>query len=216
MRPETHSRAPGSPQARILDAASAVFAEVGFAGARVDDIAARAGVNKAMLYYHVGDKQALYTAVLVRNFDRVADALAHVLEDKGSPRSRLVAVITELTRMVQQHPDHPRMVLREVASGAANLPPEALSRMLEVVDIVAGLLGEGVAVGEFRPTEPVLTHLAIVGMVVFINAISPLRQRAAEMRPEAGLPDSSTDIASFLSDLLLEGIAARGADGEAR
>jgi TetR/AcrR family transcriptional regulator len=210
LRPSSPDREPHSPHERILDAASAVFAEAGFAGARVDDIATRAGVNKAMLYYHIGDKQALYSAVLMRNFDRVADALADVLEAGGSPRSRLVAVITEITRIVQRFPDHPRMVLREVASGASTLPPEALSRMLEVVDIVAGLLGEGVAAGEFRRTEPVLTHLAIVGMVVFINAISPLRERAAELRPEAGFPDSSTDIGAFLSDLLLEGIAAPG------
>ena len=88
--------------------------------------------------------------------------------------------------------------------------------MLEVVDIVAGLLGEGVAAGEFRRTEPVLTHLAIVGMVVFINAISPVRQRASELRTQVVLPDPSTDIAAFLSDLLLDGIAARGADGEVR
>ena len=67
---------------RILDAASAVFAELGFAGARVDDIAERAGVNKAMLYYHVGDKQALYSAVLLRNFDRVRTALDDALDDR--------------------------------------------------------------------------------------------------------------------------------------
>jgi len=213
MRPEIPERQPESPRQRILDAASSVFAEEGFAGARVDDIAARAGVNKAMLYYHVGDKQALYTAVLVRNFDRVAAAIADALEVGGSPRSRLVAVITALTQIVREHPDHPRMVLREVASGAANLPPEALSRMLEVVDVVASLLTEGVASGEFRSTDPVLTHLAIIGTVVFINAISPLRERAAALRPDNELPDPSIDIAAFLSDLLLEGIVARTHDG---
>ncbi len=210
MDPEPAADPPDTPRERILDAASSVFAEVGFAGARVDDIAARAGVNKAMLYYHVGDKQVLYSAVLMRNFDRVADALAQVRDAGGSPRTRLVAVVTELTRIVQQYPDHPRMVLREVASGAATLPPEVLARMLEVVDTVAGLLGEGVAAGEFRRTEPVLTHLAIVGTVVFVNALAPLRQRAAELRPEVGLPGSSADIAAFLSDLLLEGISAPG------
>ncbi|HSN67988.1 MAG TPA: helix-turn-helix domain-containing protein, partial [Thermoanaerobaculia bacterium] len=42
------------PRDQILTAAAAVFAEVGYAGARVDEIAERAGVNKAMLYYHVG------------------------------------------------------------------------------------------------------------------------------------------------------------------
>ena len=41
---------------RILDAAANVFSEVGFAGARVDEIAKRAGINKAMIYYRIGDK----------------------------------------------------------------------------------------------------------------------------------------------------------------
>ena len=60
MEPTT----PPAPRDAILDAASAEFAERGFAGARVDEIAARAGVNKAMLYYRIGDKQTLYNAVL--------------------------------------------------------------------------------------------------------------------------------------------------------
>ena len=59
---------PSQTRERIVGAASAIFADKGFAGARVDEIARRAGVNKAMLYYHVGDKQALYTAVLTHNF----------------------------------------------------------------------------------------------------------------------------------------------------
>ena len=50
---------------RILAAAAEVFASVGFGGARIDDIAERAGINKAMLYYHVGDKERLYATVLI-------------------------------------------------------------------------------------------------------------------------------------------------------
>ncbi|MBW1769410.1 MAG: helix-turn-helix transcriptional regulator [Deltaproteobacteria bacterium] len=42
---------------RIMDAATEIFAESGFAGARVDEIAKRAGVNKAMIYYRIGDKK---------------------------------------------------------------------------------------------------------------------------------------------------------------
>ena len=49
---------------RILKAATKEFSEAGFAGARVDEIANRAGVNKATIYYHIGDKQALYAQVV--------------------------------------------------------------------------------------------------------------------------------------------------------
>jgi len=198
---------PPAPREAILDAASAAFADHGFAGARVDEIAARAGVNKAMLYYRVGDKQTLYTAVLMRNFDRVSAALEEATTTDGSARVRLEGVISALTRMVQQYPDHPRIVLREIASGAVNLPPEVLARMLEVVDVVRGLLAEGADAGEFRDLDPVLAHLTIVGSVVFLNATAPIRGRAAELVPERSLPEPTTDIAAFLSTLLLDGLA---------
>ncbi|HKP24807.1 MAG TPA: helix-turn-helix domain-containing protein, partial [Dongiaceae bacterium] len=49
---------------RIIEAAKQEFAAHGLAGARVDRIAANAGANKRMLYYHVGNKEDLYLAVL--------------------------------------------------------------------------------------------------------------------------------------------------------
>jgi len=192
----------------ILDAASAVFAEQGFAGARVDDIASRAGVNKAMLYYHVGDKTALYTAVLLRNFERVRVVLDEALASGGTARQRLEAVITALTGMVQRHPDHPRMMLREIASGAASLEPEVLAAMLEVLGVVRALIAEGTAAGEFRAIDPVLTHLTLVGAVVFLNATAPIRDRAAALGPGFRLPEPTTDMARFINLMLLDGLAA--------
>lgn len=198
---------------RILDAASAVFAERGFEGARVDDIASRAGVNKAMLYYHVGDKTALYSAVLLRNFGRVRVALDEALASGGTARQRLEAVITAVTRMVQRHPDHPRMILREIASGAASLEPEVLAAMLEVVGVVRGLIAEGTAAGEFRAIDPVLTHLTLVGAVVFLNATMPIRDRAAALGPPFSLPEPTTDIARFINVMLIDGLAAERPSG---
>ncbi|HJS56985.1 MAG TPA: helix-turn-helix domain-containing protein, partial [Vicinamibacteria bacterium] len=52
----------------LLEAATQVFMETGFAGARVDQIARQAQVNKAMIYYHFRSKRGLYQAVLGRLF----------------------------------------------------------------------------------------------------------------------------------------------------
>ena len=204
MQPTTE---PGRRDA-ILDAAAVVFAENGFAGARVDDIAARAGVNKAMLYYHVGDKMALYTSVLLRNFERVRSAVDGALADDGTARDRLEAVIAAITSMVQRHPDHPRIMLREIASGAAHLRLEVLAAMLEVVGVVGELIADGTAAGEFRDLDPVLSHLTIVGAVLFLNAAAPIRERAAALGPDFRLPEPSDDVAGFLNRLLLDGLAA--------
>ena len=65
-------------KARILRAATAEFAACGLAGARVDRIASAAGVNKERIYAHVGDKVALFSAVVEAN---MADLAAHVQLD---------------------------------------------------------------------------------------------------------------------------------------
>ena len=56
---------------RILEAAKQEFAAHGLAGARVDRIAANAGANKRMLYYHVGNKENLYLAVLEGAYEKI-------------------------------------------------------------------------------------------------------------------------------------------------
>ena len=191
---------------RILDASSAVFAEEGFAGARVDAIAQRAGVNKAMLYYHIGDKRALYGEVLNRNFRRIEKALQKGLPNEGSPSDRLRAVITIVERAIAANPDHGRIVLREFASGSSNLPAEILHRMLGLLTVVKDILAEGSRTGEFRPTDPVMTHLTLIGAILMLNVVSPLRERVVDLGSTVDFPTADADIARFLGDLLLEGI----------
>src|SRR5688500_2547462 len=71
MPDETHAFSPraAATRQRILDAALAEFAAKGLAGARVDEIAARAGANKRMLYAHFGNKEDLWLTVLERAYE---------------------------------------------------------------------------------------------------------------------------------------------------
>src|SRR5204863_3824722 len=64
-------RDPEGMRLRILEAAKQEFATHGLAGARVDRIAAKAGANKRMLYYHVGKKDDLYLAVLEGAYEKI-------------------------------------------------------------------------------------------------------------------------------------------------
>ena len=192
---------------KILDASSAVFAEEGFAGARVDAIAQRAGVNKAMLYYHIGDKQALYSEVLNRNFGRIEEALKDNLRDEGSASDRLRTVITIVESAIAANPDHARIVLREFASGSSNLPAEILQRMLGLLTVVRNILADGTGNGEFRRTDPVMTHITLIGAILMLNVVSPLRERVVGLGSTVDFPTADADIARFLGDLLLEGIA---------
>src|ERR1700751_2496080 len=73
---------------RILDAALAEFAEHGFAGARVDRIAAAAGYNKNLIYIHYGNKEALFTTVIEQNPARIVEALPFSPDDLAGYAAR--------------------------------------------------------------------------------------------------------------------------------
>src|SRR5436305_1792860 len=100
---------------RILAAAALEFAERGFGGARVDRIARRARVNKAMLYYHFRSKQELYRTLLRRHFTLAAERLRAIAAGAGSAPEKLDRVVAGLTALIREHEAFPAIMLREVA-----------------------------------------------------------------------------------------------------
>src|SRR6266481_9053137 len=91
---------PEKTRAAILQAALEEFAHEGPSGARTDEIARRAGVNKALLYYYFKDKEGLYAAALEHVFSGLHERVAAVL-DRGNLRPR-----EKLLLYVQSHFDY--------------------------------------------------------------------------------------------------------------
>ncbi len=206
-RPSSDKHEAADPRRRILNAASKVFSEDGFAGARVDRIAERAGVNKAMLYYHVGDKEALYEAVLVHNFALLTEAMEGARISGQGAEQQLASVLGALVETLRKIPDHPRLMVRELAAGAANLPAPVVEQMARVFKTVRTVLEDGRREGVFRDVNSLLTHLAIVGSTVFLIASGPIRQRFNEVLgviDQSDLEDKA--LAGRIADLILNGI----------
>lgn len=193
-------------RARILAAAAEVFASIGFAGARVDEIAARAGVNKAMLYYHVGDKDKLYATVLTETVDRVPPILRAAIAEADTPAEKLQCVLDTLASLPNSNPHFVPIMLREIASGGATLPDEMLMRMAGIFRVVADVLAEGVKKKAFRKTDPLLTHVTLIGSMIFLVASQPIRERLAKF---AGIEHTQTleDLARHTGNLVLKGLA---------
>ncbi|HEY0159182.1 MAG TPA: TetR/AcrR family transcriptional regulator [Thermoanaerobaculia bacterium] len=190
---------------RILAAAAEVFASVGFTGARVDDIAERAGINKAMLYYHVGDKERLYAAVLIKTVERGLATLTESTAKAQTPSAKLQCVLDAFADLGTSNPHLIPIMLREVASGGATLPDEMLVRMAGVFRLVQQVLGEGVEEGVFRPTDPLLTHVSLVGSIMFLVASQPIRARLGKI---AGVntQHSLRELADHTGNLFLKGL----------
>ncbi|HYH09164.1 MAG TPA: TetR/AcrR family transcriptional regulator [Thermoanaerobaculia bacterium] len=192
-------------RARILAAATEVFATIGFAAARVDDIAERAGVNKAMLYYHVGDKERLYATVLTDTVDRGFAELRAATEKAGTPARKLACVLDAFAEFGTSNPYFVPIMFREVASGGATLPDEMLVRMAGVFRVVGDVIAEGMKKGAFRKVDPLLTHVSLVGTMMFLVASQPIRLRLAKVAGVEHQP-SLQDLADHTLNLVLHGI----------
>ena len=82
-------RDPDRARASILAAATAEFAALSFGGARVDAIAAQAGVNKRMLYHYFGNKDDLYLAVLEEAYAAIRAAESELVLRHGNPANAM-------------------------------------------------------------------------------------------------------------------------------
>jgi AcrR family transcriptional regulator len=145
----------------ILAAAALEFAARGFAGARVDRIARRAKVNKAMIYYHFKSKERLYRTLLRGIFTRAAERLQAIAGGPGAPADKIDLAIAAMAAFIEEHKFFPSIMLREVAEGGAHLDRETLKALAAVPRTVAAIVEEGVATGPLPPGRPdvcVLQH----------------------------------------------------------
>ena len=204
----------GDPRERILDAAAEVFAERGFGGAGVDEIARRAGVNKAMLYYYVGDKAALFGEVVSACVGRISEAVTAALAETEDPRARLQAIPRAFVRTVRERPFLPQLMLREIAAGGPNLPPHVLGRMAEVMGMTKAVLEDGLAKGVFRKVDPLVAHLLLIGTTMFMANALRMRERISGVLGHAIEGPTELDAMSDqMVDIALNGIATNEARG---
>ena len=181
----TARRTPGAPTTRdrLLTAAAEEFAARGFDGAKVDRIATRARVNKAMLYYHFKSKTALYQTILLDRFGSVARAVEAVRERGGAPEAQLRGFVEALAGTAFTQPQFPPMWLREIADGGRHLAPPIVAQMGRVVGTLGAILADGHAAGHFRRVNPLVTQIGIVAPLLFFAATAPVRERFKRIVP---------------------------------
>ena len=101
-------------KSQILREAEREFSEKGFFGARVDEIARHASVNKALIYAYFGSKKELYKTVLFNVYDRLRLVEQEIIADDSSDyREKLRKFVERYYRFLQQNPTYVRMVMWE-------------------------------------------------------------------------------------------------------
>ena len=168
----------------VFQAAASLFSAKGFDGVSVDDIAAGAAVNKAMIYYHFTDKLTLYRAVVGDMLSAVGQRVSSIAQDEAAPPVKLDRFIENFVRLADERPWFPTLMLREISEGAPHLDIDTLANIRNVFLGFGRILKEGEAAGVFRKIHPVLAYTSIIGPLI-MNAA---RERVAAQPGRQNLP----------------------------
>jgi AcrR family transcriptional regulator len=151
----------------VRDAAARSFAEKGYLGASLKDVADRLGIRAASLYYYLPSKDAALAAVCEHGISSFIDNLRHIIESDQPAVDKVRAVIANQLSPLRKDPDgdYVRVFLRH----RHELSEPARKHMVELARefqaLVQTVFAEGVAKGEFRrELNPQLAMLALLGL----------------------------------------------------
>ncbi|GAA2853535.1 TetR family transcriptional regulator [Actinoplanes cyaneus] len=167
------SRDADRTRAEIIDVATREFSDQGYAGARVDEIAAKTSTTKRMIYYYFGGKEGLYLAVLEQAYRHIRSLEQQLDVDHLEPVDAL-RQLAELTfDHHESHQDFVRLVAIENIHYAQHLQRSESREVLAApaLDVLTRIMERGRAAGLFRDDLDALdVHMIISGFCVFRGA----------------------------------------------
>ena len=168
VEPRWQRRAEDRPR-EICAAALGIFAEKGFAAARLDEIARRAGVSKGTLYLYFSSKEELFRAVVRDTVAPNIDVVRSIVQGVNLPFDQIVRMLLPRFAIVSQNVPV-GAVAKMVIGESRNFPELAKVWHDEVVSkvlaILSELIGRGQARGEVRPGDPRLHAMSLMGAML--------------------------------------------------
>lgn len=161
-------------RAAILAAAADIFARSGPAGARVDAIAAAAGVNKALLYYYFKDKEGLYQAVIENDFEAFNHDALKLLAEPGSARAVLLRYVDMHFDFICRKLRYASLYQQMMHGGGKPLERIVKKYLMPRSQAVGALLERGMRAGEFRKMDRMNASVSIVSLIVFYFSAGPV------------------------------------------
>ncbi len=162
-------------RARILDAAHTVFLRKGTAGSRTQEIAAQAGVNKALVHYYFGTKAALADAIFERALGTLMPRIFGILADPDRTiEQKVPAIVNEQIDFQSARPYFAGYMVSEL-----HAEPERIARIMArqggkiPLDVIRRQLRDGARAGTLRPLSAEQFVANMMGLLIFPFAIRP-------------------------------------------
>lgn len=199
------SKADPGKRDRILDAAIRVFAEKGYAGARVADVARAAGVADGTIYLYFDSKDALLIAIFEEKMERIITVAEAELTTMDDPVERLGYFIRHHIEAVDANPDLAEVMLVELRFSDKFLKEYEPALLWRYMTLLSGIISSGQKSGHFRPDIP--AGVAAGAIFGALDEVSLHRTLARRRRTE--LKSDSTATAEAITKLMVGGLGTR-------
>lgn len=159
---------------RILDAAHAVFLRKGTASSRTQEIAAEAGVNKALVHYYFGTKAALADAIFEREMAALTPLIFGILADENRSIEQKVRDIVRV--QIEFHSARPYLagyMISEMHAEPERVAAMVAKRGSPPRDVLRRQIQEGVKAGTLRPISAEQFIVNLMGLLIFPFALRP-------------------------------------------
>jgi len=158
---------------KILLAAQEVFIQKGMDGARMQEIADHADINKALLHYYFRTKQKLFEAIFKKVFSKIFPNLMELVHSDQPFEEKLGSFIEKYVDLLQRNPFLPTFILKEM-----NRDPEILAHIIKSSGVVPAdifaMIEREIDAGNIRRMDPRDLMVNVLGLSIFPVAAGPL------------------------------------------
>jgi TetR/AcrR family transcriptional regulator len=191
-------------KSKILAAAENEFSDKGYFGARIDEIAESAGVNKRMIYEHFGNKDGLYKKVLMSVYEKLALEERAFFVDRLDPKLAIKNIVYVYFKFLEATPSFVRMLMWENLNNAEGLSRDEVRQLKEpTINYIKEQIARGKAEGIFR--EDVDEYQIIVSLMNFgFSYFSNIHTLSAIFNKDMSSGAEIMKRADFVSNMILE------------
>lgn len=161
-------------EGQILNAAESVFQKKGMDGARMQEIADAAGINKAMLHYYYRSKQLLFEAVFSNAFSLLAPQLNKILNDESSIEEKVKNFTSNYITFISKHPYIPNFIIQELNRNPKFFEKIQQNSAFPTLEKFNNQVKSEVKKGILKPIEGEQLFINIISLNVFPFVATPL------------------------------------------
>lgn len=168
----------------ILTAARTVFHRSGYDGARMQEIADEAGINKALLHYYYRSKDKLFEAVFQEAFIETLSPIIAIMTSEVPLEEKIPLLVDTYVDKLNENPYLPPFVIQELNRSPERILKLATSANVIKASVLIGQIEEGIARGKYRKVDPKHALANLIGMIIFPFVARPLLQFALGLTDE--------------------------------